>query len=302
MYRIKGKGSKLKIFLLILSLILVGSIFVSTYVIEDSKVFTNIKEIAQKIVDTTTTGASYSITVSGTTTNYDTLAEAIEAASNGNTIVVLKDVTDTSTVNVNKTITLDTNGHTINRKSYIDVTPEGTLEIKGNGKITMAKDYVILNNGKVTLKEATLKSTSDASSGMARGIYNNGKLIIESGTIEAEGYDVYGILNCANAELIVTGGNIKVSSKENTAYGIYNNEGKLTIGDETQEISTKNPYIYGTTLAVESIKKAFNYYNGSLSSNGEKIYSGDINTDDETIIVQTNSGVILKQGIACESY
>lgn len=45
---------------------------------------------------------------------YDTLQAAIDAASDGkNTVVILKDLTESITIASDKTITIDLNGHTL---------------------------------------------------------------------------------------------------------------------------------------------------------------------------------------------
>ena len=73
-------------------------------------------------------------------TYYKTLAEAIAAVSDDATITLLKDVTGTSTLSVNKTVTIDLNGHKITGGDTraIHVTG-GTLTLTGTGVVTSKK-------------------------------------------------------------------------------------------------------------------------------------------------------------------
>lgn len=117
-----------------------------------------------------------SVTLGEVTTNYETFAEAYNAASEGSTIKLLKDAdwisSSTSVyIYIRKNLTIDLNGHTLSlvRESsssgfylYLD-TAEKTLTIKDSGE-----------NGKLT---------TESSSYVAR-LYK-GNLILESGTLEA---------------------------------------------------------------------------------------------------------------------
>lgn len=117
-----------------------------------------------------------SITWGSTTKQYPTLAKAIEAAKNGQTVKLLNDVDLDKTIAVSgKTITLDMNGHTIYNTndlwdkptetaqnwSLISVRENGNLTITGNGTLkakendcyaidVQGKDAVLtVENGKV---------------------------------------------------------------------------------------------------------------------------------------------------------
>ena len=92
--------------------------------------------------------------VNGTT--YATLAEAVAAAADGQTVTVLKDLTLDSRVDVNKSIAIDLNGKTIKPQttcangSAFNIT-SGTVEIK-NGTLD-GRDVVEDNAGNVTVKD-----------------------------------------------------------------------------------------------------------------------------------------------------
>lgn len=106
---------------------------------------------------------------------YETLAEAITNTTSGDTIKVLKNITDTSTstptVENNKTIILDLNGYEVTLSEQI--TNNGTLDIytsQDNGKIYSSAAIIIDNygtfttNGTSNSKTMTLVNTSTSPS------------------------------------------------------------------------------------------------------------------------------------------
>ena len=95
-------------------------------------------------------------------TKYATLADAIAAAGDNDTITLLADVTEDVVVPAGKTITLDLNGY----------------------KITNAADHTIVNNGTLTITDSSEAKTGTVDN-IAHGhaaIYNNGTMTIEAGT------------------------------------------------------------------------------------------------------------------------
>ena len=106
---------------------------------------------------------------------YTTLAEAVNAAKNGDVITVQSNVTlyETLTVPAGKTITLDLNGKTISQEMFCSASYEMILN-KGNLTIT--------GDGKLSFKD-----TSAGDSSFGWGSYtlrNEGTLVVENGTIE----------------------------------------------------------------------------------------------------------------------
>ena len=97
-------------------------------------------------------------------TEHDTLQAAIDAASDDeNTVVLLKDLTESITIASGKTITLDLNGHTLtNEAGKHTITNNGTLTIKDSSEgktgtvdnVTHAR-AAIVNNGTATLNGGT---------------------------------------------------------------------------------------------------------------------------------------------------
>lgn len=130
---------------------------------------------------------------------YESLADAINAASNGDTIKLLKDVTENVTIPEAKMLTLDLNGKNIAVSSGCAIVNKGNLTVTGNGKVTAEKAavanfpgavanlnggtysssnwYVIKNLGTMTIDgPVTVKKpdgSTDTSSLIDNGWYNN---------------------------------------------------------------------------------------------------------------------------------
>ena len=94
-------------------------------------------------------------------TEYDTLQAAINAASDGgNTVVLLKDLTESITIDNNKNVTIDLNGHKLtNTDGQHTITNNGTLTITATNGGTVDnvthQRAAIVNNGTATLNGGT---------------------------------------------------------------------------------------------------------------------------------------------------
>ena len=117
--------------------------------------------------------------------NYETLQAAIDAATAGQTVTLLTDVTltETLTIPANKTVVLDLNGKTISQEkactaSYSMIENKGSLTIKDEA-----------GNGKISFKDT---SAGDPSFGWGSyTIHNSGTLVVENGTIEHLGEQAF---------------------------------------------------------------------------------------------------------------
>ena len=125
---------------------------------------------------------------------YNTLAEAINAAGNGDTVTLLKDVTENVTIPAGKTITLDLNGKTINGKQ-VKSTPALTV----NGSVTV-KDSSEAKTG--TIKREDTAANSGVSSHYVIDIQGeNASLTFESGNVT----NGSGIVGVKGASLVRVG-------------------------------------------------------------------------------------------------
>ncbi|MBR1731112.1 MAG: hypothetical protein IJ725_01595, partial [Ruminococcus sp.] len=144
---------------------------------------------------------------------YESLAEAISAAEDGDTITVLAD-TDVAYASIaNKNITIDATGYTVtggqmygmNVPMFV-VKSTGGLTLSG-GTFTNAEDSVVNNNGTLVVDGATLN-------GSAFGIYNGGNLTVSSGSVSGAQNSVNNAKSSASTT--ITGGSF-TGKLQNTA-------------------------------------------------------------------------------------
>lgn len=144
------------------------------------------------------------------TTKYTSLTEAIEAAAEGDTIVLLTDLALSETVKIpaGKILTLDLNGKTITGTDNATGS-FGLIENRGDLTITDSAE-----GGKITLIATNDRDWNAYSSVISNTV--GGKLTVEAGTIEHLGGSdmAYGIDNLTNgkgtyAETVINGGTVK---------------------------------------------------------------------------------------------
>ena len=171
-------------------------------------------------------------------TLYETLADALGAATPGDIITLLDDValTETLIIPADKTVTFDLNGHTISQtkaqtEAYQMILNDGNLTIKDSGdggKIsytdTVGGNFVsnaITNRGTLTLKSGTVENLSSADVANAGFPYAidtsiNGPasevvVNIEGGTVTCANYSALRIFAQSTTEPItinISGGTI----------------------------------------------------------------------------------------------
>lgn len=168
------------------------------------------------------------------TTKYASLAAAIKAAQNGETVTLLKDVTENVEIAKERNLTLDLNGKVLNGGTgtakaalsnlgtiTIQDTSEaktGTIKRDDNGTVGETSYYVIRNKGTMTIESGTVSNNSGyrktnptgsmiGSSLICNGDCNEGgTLTIKGGTFTQNNF--IAIKNGAFGVLDVTGGTI----------------------------------------------------------------------------------------------
>ena len=157
---------------------------------------------------------------------YQSLAEAIDAAQDGQTVTLLADATED--VVISKSITLDLGGKTLTNtnagKATISV-QSGTVTVK-NGNVVGGTDYYNIEAKKdanLTLTDVTATAGNNGSS----MIDNYGTLTITSGTYTG-GLDT--VKNEPSAKLNITGGTFTLTKGTSKGFtGVVFNYGELTI-------------------------------------------------------------------------
>ena len=207
-------------------------------------------ESAEKTFQITDAPAVATITRGGETLSYVTLAEAVEAANDGETITVVKDFTlpnipssGAISVSVDKTITLDLAGKTIT-KAGINT---GIAAVEG---------------GVLTITDSSQDGTGTytADSGTAIGVVDGGTLIVEGGHLTGTA----GIGVKGDSSLIINGGTI-----EATKYSA------VSIGDkgdsDTPEVTINGGTLTGTEFVISDAMgySTITVNGGTMSANGE---------------------------------
>ncbi|MBQ7355680.1 MAG: hypothetical protein IJW62_09195 [Clostridia bacterium] len=175
--------------------------------------------------------------------SYESLQEAIEAAKNGETIVLLKDIELTTAETIknsgeyatifnvaDKAITIDLNGYDITvDASAADLADEkssmlmGVFTVDTNGTLTL-KDSVGTGSVEVSANDAIVYS-------LVTCYGNGGKLNIESGSYTADKVDSALIYSQYDEVIIVSGGNFhlgNVGTGDNGSPWIFNAKGQNT--------------------------------------------------------------------------
>ena len=156
---------------------------------------------------------------------YGSLADAIAAANDGETVTLLADVTENITIAANKKITLDLNGHAINggtgnakaailNKGNVTITDTsadktGTIKRDDQGTSGETSYYVIDNNGTMVIDQANVVNNSGAKgSSLIRngGVDTVSSLTINGGTFEQQNF--IAVKNDGNGELTINGGTL----------------------------------------------------------------------------------------------
>ena len=158
-------------------------------------------------------------------TKYPTLAAAVAAAQNGDTITLLKDATGRISVSEGTTLTLDLGGHKLSNDNYaLDV--YGNLTVKNGTVETPAGASIWVNNGGTfTLEaDATVKANAGrfcvAVYGAASQTDVTANITIK-GTLEGgSGLTVNGYINAGNTTITVADG-AKILGDANSSVGLY---------------------------------------------------------------------------------
>ena len=228
------------------------------------------------VVKEAVSGASSAIATIGGV-GYASLAEAIAAAKDGDTVTLLADITED--VVTNKNITFDLGGKTITNtgagKATLTVASGATATVKNGSIVGGASYYNIQNNGTAILEGITATAGNTGSS----MIDNWGTLTITSGTYT-------GGLNVVKSEegstLVINGGDFtldySVSNSYNAVIFVY---GDTTIngGTFTQSLTTAGKWAHPQVVATGVVEgyTAITRVTGGKFTNkksGEAIFRG----------------------------
>ena len=208
---------------------------------------------------------------------YETLAEAIAAAKDGETVTLLADATED--VTIDKNITLDLGGKTLTNtgagKATVTIAKGATATVQNGSIIGGTSYYNIQNNGIATFTGVTATAGNTGSS----MIDNWGTLTIESGTYE-------GGLNVVKSEegstLTINGGKFTGTYAPSSGYTavilVYGNT-TITGGEFIQSVTTTGSWAHPQVVMTGVVEgyEAFTTVTGGTFTNkksGEGIFRG----------------------------
>ena len=245
------------------------------------------------------------------TKKYETLAEAIAAAENGDTVKLVSNISVNESIEIaaDKDITIDLAG--------CDMTvTDGSLNLNIYGRLTMIdsvgggvstfRNHYIRPNGELILDGAILQNVATNTAGYA--IYNNGKLTLKSGvarsvnttnyaisimpgaTATIDGGEVYGRAGIAveGGTLTVNGGNIRCTEEaRSTSHALWLGSGEVIINGGTFEAKEAyNGFAVDATSGMLTINGGtfIGHHNGETLNNCVYLSSGS------TAVVEIKGG------------
>lgn len=258
---------------------------------------------------------------------YESLDEAISRANNTNTIRVMKNVTDISTVTIaqDKEVKLDLNGKEVTLNKTI--TNNGAIDIytsEDNGKIITSALRMIDNNGTFTTngfddtKTLELLNTNTSTSARISATYENAQTTFNNNTTISFDNAITGgstiryLLTNLDGTITINGAtlNNKLNSDSHNA-GILNSSGypdsRIIINSGTIDTSgiaiyniggtgntTQSPAveINGTTLSTTIKSSASNAIANNSATGMISIKGGSINTIAGVTIKNNSTGII----------
>ena len=156
---------------------------------------------------------------------FETFAEALEVAKDGETITLTQDVNQTCVID-GKKVTVDLNGHTLT----------GGLFAESNGEMnegaTDSYGFWVKNGGELTVTGNGAVKTQACNYSIAVWA-QGGKVTIQNGAFEnfGEGSDL--IYASANGHVVINGGEFKACEKQTGVEGTENKYSVLNLRDNT---------------------------------------------------------------------
>ena len=139
---------------------------------------------------------------------YATLQAAIDAAQNGDEVVLLQDIKEHVRVSETSNVVLNVNGKTIDNDDVNVSTIEnlGTLAVKGDGKVlnTTSDNFVLYNRGTVVIDGPDFIASKHSDKDSTGIVINEYKATINSGTFTADSNEVDTIITSAEVDAVMT--------------------------------------------------------------------------------------------------
>lgn len=245
---------------------------IMNFVADGYKVVADGDNYTVKAAETTDTAV-----VNGVT--YTTLTDAVAAAESGETVKLIKDITLDEVLVVNKTVTLDLNGHTINNE--VDLWNKATkawslISVRKGGELT------VTGNGTLKAKENDCYAIDLQEGGIAT---------IENGTFIGNLTAVY----VKEGTATINGGNYSIQQY----YPTNPYEYILNCTDDNYKTGTAKIVVKGGTFAKfnPAANRAEGKWTDFLADNHKVIVNGD----NYTVTAAEENDAVLVNGVAYPS-
>ena len=202
-------------------------------------------------VTTTAWAEGESATANGAkigTTEYATLAEAIEAAQAGDTIVLQANAAINSNTQITKDVAIDLNGNTVTvttvgTQNAFEVQNGATFTIKDSGtggKLDLGKFGITLVNSKLKIEGGEIKvSPANPGAGIAVAAVGNSDVTMTGGKVVATNTACFNAGYFGTQTFNISGGTLESKGASTALMGISNNFGghtEMTISGDTQVV------------------------------------------------------------------
>lgn len=221
-------------------------------------------------------------------TYYLTLAEAIENASNNQTVTLLSDVTENDTtllVKDQQAITLDLAGKNVSVNS-IDITVGNRLTIcdsSTGGTLTFAGTHADIEGGTVIVDSGTIESPT----GYGFYVNNGGTVIVNGGVINSLDSSLAGNNTTGDMNFEVNGGTL-TAQRGPAIYmpgqiiltvtgGTLNGGISLRMG----QVNISGGTINATTGSIDSIQEYYNYSGNAWLADTLYVFNGTYTSENE---------------------
>ena len=187
------------------------------------------------------------ITKDSTTTKYATLAEAIEAAQAGDTIVLQANAAINSNTKITKDVAIDLNGNTVTvttvgTQNAFEVWNGATFTIKDSGtggKLDLGKFGITLVNSKLKIEGGEIKVSPDSpGAGIVVAAVGDSEVTMTGGKVVATNTACFNAGYGGTQTFNISGGTLESKGASTALMGISNFNGhtEMTISGDTQVV------------------------------------------------------------------
>lgn len=215
---------------------------------------------------------------------YTSLSAAISAASDGQTVTLLKNATENVNISAEKSVAINLNGYTVTVPSDCGIELQGKLTVTGSGKITCANTPICVdgNSAKLTVNDGTIESTNDY------GIYaeNGGSVVVNGGTISSKNAALSGNNTTGSMNFTVNSGTLTAAQGPaiympgqvslNISGGTLNGGVSLRMG----QVNISGGTINAITENIDSPSQYYNYSGNAWLPDALYVFGGTYSDGD----------------------